>query len=95
MVRHTLVRTDKIADAVVAAADFNELFQRGSAVAVTRTGRYVVFATAYGGSAEVFISPRGSAAVLVANRVRRGSFQVQLTAAGTARLDWQAWGPRA
>lgn len=93
--RHTLVRTEQIGEATVAPADFNELFQRGTRASVTRTGVYIAFPTAYGGTPNVIVAGMGSAANLVGNRIRRGSFQVQLGAAGTARVSWQAWGPRA
>ena len=87
--------TVDIKDASVTPAKLQEMFEHGTVSGVTATGRYKVFADTFGGVPDVVCQEIvGSLANRLKGTASPGSFQVQLTAAGTQDITYVAWGQR-
>jgi hypothetical protein len=101
--RHTQVESTKLADgaldtvdikdASVTPAKFSVLQEYGTVAAVTATGTYLTFDTAFSAAPTVVVTGIDAAARL-ANAPVAGSAKIELGAAGTAVVHYIAWGAR-
>jgi hypothetical protein len=87
--------TVDLKDESVTPAKLYELFEHGTVSGVTATGRYKTFTNDFGGVPDVFCQEiTSSKAARVVGTASPGSFQVNITSAGTIDVIFQAWGVR-
>ena len=87
------LETEDYKDASITPAKFSLLQEYGTLAAVTATGIWLTFDTAFSAPPTVVVTGIGTAAQL-ANAPVAGSVKLELGAAGTAVVHYIAWGPR-
>lgn len=87
------LETVDIKDASVTPAKFSVLQEYGTVAAVTATGIWLTFDTAFSAPPTVVVTGIDAAARL-ANAPVAGSAKIKLGAAGTAVVHYIAWGAR-
>lgn len=85
----------QIRDAIITEAKFYEHLEHGTINAVTLTGRYKSFTTAFGAAPDVMVTAVGTYDARVGLTPAAGSFKAHLDIAGTAMAMFVAWGDRA
>ncbi len=96
--RRTLLETQDIKDSVVTRGKFSETLDYGTLADVGKTGTYLHFSTAFGGTPTLVLTGvlggLGTVAELMTTP-KSGSARIRTTGSGTVVVEYMAWGPKA